>query len=187
MKVKIGNKGFKLEVAESDEDRIKGLSNRKELAEDNGMLFVYDDEDERSFHMKDTFVPLDVAFLDNGGVIQDIKEGVPENLNAITGHGRYVVEVPKGSGLNIGDILDIDDDEIALFAGGGQMKVLDEKGDVQMEIEGGERIVSRKETKTLIEKAKAAKSDKSDASYASLGKYIASVFGKQDGRDQEYV
>ena len=56
-----------------------------------------------------------------------------------------------------------------------------------MDLVGGERIVSRKETKVLIRKAKKALDSHSDSDYKSLGKYIFKVFKKQDSREPEYV
>ena len=56
-----------------------------------------------------------------------------------------------------------------------------------MELKGGERIVSRKETKVLIRKAKKALDSHSDNDYKSLGKYIFKVFKKQDSREPDYV
>jgi hypothetical protein len=72
------------------------------------------------------------------------------------------------------------------------MKVIDSKGNTQMELEGGERIVSRKETKMLIKKAKLAESVKNDPDKftkkcKSLGKYMFKVLRGQDSRDTEYV
>ena len=56
-----------------------------------------------------------------------------------------------------------------------------------MSLVGGERIVSRRETKVLIRKAKKALDSHSDNDYKSLGKYIFKVFKKQDEREPDYV
>jgi hypothetical protein len=56
-----------------------------------------------------------------------------------------------------------------------------------MELHGGERIVSRRETKVLIKKAMKARDSKEDKDYKALGKYIFKVFKKQDSREPEYV
>ena len=60
-------------------------------------------------------------------------------------------------------------------------------GGVQMELEGGERIVSRRETKILVKKAKKAYNSELDSDYKSLGKYMFKVLNKQDKREPEYV
>jgi len=67
------------------------------------------------------------------------------------------------------------------------MKVLAPDGSTQMNLKGGERIVSRKETKVLIRQAKKAYDSKSDSDYKRLGKYMFKVLNKQDSRDPEYV
>jgi len=72
------------------------------------------------------------------------------------------------------------------------MKVLAPDGSTQMLLQGGERIVSRKETRVLIKKAKKAESVKSDnnafdRACKSLGKYAFKVFYGQDHRDPQYV
>ena len=67
------------------------------------------------------------------------------------------------------------------------MKVIAPDGSVQMELEGGERIVSRRETKILVKKAQKAYKDKLDSSFKSLGKYMFKVLDGQDSRKPEYV
>ena len=67
------------------------------------------------------------------------------------------------------------------------MKVLAPDGSVQMSLQGGERIVSRKQTLILIRKAKTAYNSKTDKDYKSLGKYMFRVLKGQDNRDPEYV
>ena len=67
------------------------------------------------------------------------------------------------------------------------MKVLAPDGSTQMNLEGGERIISRKQTKILIKKAKKAKDSQSPNDFKSLGRYLFKVFKQQDNRDPEYV
>jgi bifunctional DNA-binding transcriptional regulator/antitoxin component of YhaV-PrlF toxin-antitoxin module len=62
----------------------------------------------------------------------------------------YVVELNQNSGIKVGDSLEFEDDDNIV------MKVLAPDGSTQMGLQGGERIVSRKETKVLIRKAKKA-------------------------------
>jgi len=68
---------LKLEIAENIRDLEKGLSNRSNLAEDEGMLFVFTKKPRiLTFWMKDTLIPLDLMFLDEDMVIQEIHEGL---------------------------------------------------------------------------------------------------------------
>lgn len=66
-KVTIKDKEFKLELALDDTKRFKGLSDRKEIAKDGGMLFVFKRAEEREFVMRDCPIPIDIIFLDASG------------------------------------------------------------------------------------------------------------------------
>jgi hypothetical protein len=71
--------GFKVaaELALTEEERSKGLMFRKELREDRGMLFVFEDGGEKNFWMKNTFVELDMIFLDKDLKVKKIFHRVP--------------------------------------------------------------------------------------------------------------
>jgi uncharacterized protein len=58
---------FTVDVVESPEDRARGLMFRKELKEDHGMLFIFERLAIHRFYMKNTFIPLDIVFLDRVG------------------------------------------------------------------------------------------------------------------------
>lgn len=58
---------FKLELALDNDKRFKGLSDRKEIAKDGGMLFVFTRAEEREFVMRDCPIPIDIIFLDGAG------------------------------------------------------------------------------------------------------------------------
>ncbi|MBD3247940.1 hypothetical protein GF382_01460 [Candidatus Falkowbacteria bacterium] len=76
-KVKIGGKEIKIEIADTPAKRKKGLSLRLKLCPDCGMLFVFEKEDRHTFWMKDTFIPLDMIFIDKNKRIVDIKKAEP--------------------------------------------------------------------------------------------------------------
>jgi uncharacterized membrane protein (UPF0127 family) len=65
--VTIRGRTFRLELAMTDADRIQGLSDRRELAADGGMLFVFPSQQPLAFVMRRCYVPIDVIFLDGGG------------------------------------------------------------------------------------------------------------------------
>ena len=89
-----------LETAVTDEEKARGLMNRESLDNDSGMIFIYDEADERSFWMKNTSIPLDMIFLTAEKSIRSIKEADPEpnvsdvNLKSYTSEGpaKYVIE-----------------------------------------------------------------------------------------------
>ena len=68
----INNKCFHLEIAETPEQRRTGLGFRASLPEDHGMLFVFDIEYQYGFWMKNTFIDLDIIWINKDGIIVDI-------------------------------------------------------------------------------------------------------------------
>lgn len=150
------------------------------------MLFVYDEPQDVSFWMKNTTIPLDIIFINEDEEVISVKQGTPMSEEPITeSNVQYVLEVNQNSGVQEGDELEMEDEESEDDL--QKMKVLAPDGTVQMELEGGERIVSRRETKILIKKAKKAYKSKDDKDYKALGRYIFKVFNKQDNREPEYV
>lgn len=181
--IQINNKTYKVQEAKTPEEREKGLQGVDYLPPYLGMLFYFDPpEAEASFWMKDTFIPLDIIFINEDQEVTSVQQGEPNSEQPIVGEDvAYVLEVNQGSGIKEGDSLEFEDDK------GPVMKVLAPDGSTQYELWGGERIVSRRETKILIKKAKRAELSQDDKDYKALGKYIFKVFDKQDNRDPEYV
>jgi len=71
-KFKINNRSLTLEVAITNDEKITGLQRREKINKNSGMLFVYDKEQFLRFWMKDTFIPLDLAYLNINGEIVEI-------------------------------------------------------------------------------------------------------------------
>ena len=101
---------FKVELAKSPEERAMGLMYRRSMAEDAGMFFVFEEEVMGSFWMKNTLIPLDIAFVRADGVIANIHENVePLTLDhrKSTEPVKYVLEVNGGQlsalGVKAGD------------------------------------------------------------------------------------
>ena len=182
--IKLGGQEYDIFIAKSEEQKQKGLQHFKSLPKDEGMLFVINESNpvETFFHMHNVPFPLDMIFMDDEFKVIDIKRGNPED-DKIEGIASYVLEVNADSGIKIGDEADIEDEEDEEYV----MKVLSPDGTVQMHLEGGERIVSRKETVVLIKKALKAASSKEDKDYKALGKYIFKVLKGQNERPAEYV
>ena len=181
--ITIGDKNYKVEIADTPEKQKKGLMGRESLPEDQGMLFVYEEPQEVSYWMKDTSIPLDIVFIDDDMEVISVREGKPMSEEPMVEKDvQYVLEVNKGSGIGVGDWLQLDNEDSPY-----QMHVLFPDGSSQMGLKGGERIVSRRETKILIKKAKKAEASKTDGAYRALGNYIFKVLKKQDSREPEYV
>lgn len=185
MKIEIGDKVYNVEIARTEEEKMKGLQGKTSLASDEGMLFIYEEPDTVAFWMKDTDIPLDIVFIDEDEEVISVKQGIPNDETLLEENDvMYVLEVNQNSGIQPGDELDeIDDDDLNIPT----MKVLAPDGSTQMELEGGERIFSRKNTRTLIKMAKRAYSSEADKDYKALGKKVFKYLHTQDTNTPEYV
>lgn len=186
MVITIGDKRYTVKEAKTDKEKIKGLQGIDKLPKDEGMLFYFDPNEEFSMWMKDTEIPLDIIFINDDYEVTKVYKGEPNDETLVSfPETAYVLEVNQNSGIEVGDELDIDDNSNPV------MKVLAPDGSVQINLWGGERIVSRRETKILIKKAKIAESFKDTPQFEnkciSLGKYIFKVIKGQDTRPAEYV
>lgn len=182
--ITIGDKKYKVEIADTPEKQEKGLMGRKSLPEDQGMLFIYDEPQDLSYWMKNTLISLDIIFIDDDMEVVSVKQGQPMSEEPITEDDvQYVLEVNSNSGIEEGDQLVVEDSDDKEYS----MHVLFPDGSTQMNLKGGERIVSRRETKILIKKAKKAEASKTDGAYRALGRYIFKVLKRQDSREPEYV
>ena len=183
--ITIGNKQYKVVEAKTDEEKRDGLQGVKNLAEDEGMIFYFDPPQRVEFWMHNTEVPLDIIYINEDQEVIEVYQGKPndDTLHSVE-DVAYVVEVNQGSGVQEGDDLEFENSEEDTKY---KMKVLAPDGSTQMNLEGGERIISRKQTKILIKKAKKAKDSQSPNDFKSLGRYLFKVFKQQDNRDPEYV
>jgi uncharacterized protein len=113
----VGDQTIQLEVARSPQEQATGLMYRTSLADDRGMLFVFNPPRPTQFWMKNTLIPLDMLFLKNGS-IQFISENVPPckadpcpSYGPITGDIDQVIELRAGRakelGLKVGDRLSV--------------------------------------------------------------------------------
>lgn len=91
-------KTLRIEVADTYPKREYGLMNRKKLASDGGMLFKFPYYNRLSFWMKDTYIPLDIAFIDDDGVVLQIESMSPMSTKAVVSDSpcKYALEVNKG-------------------------------------------------------------------------------------------
>ena len=90
---------YHVEVAKTDEEQAMGLMNRLDLKNNNGMLFLFDNEKKASFWMKNTFIPLDIIFINKNGSINRIyKNTKPKSLKRIKSKGEVlaVLEINAG-------------------------------------------------------------------------------------------
>jgi uncharacterized membrane protein (UPF0127 family) len=86
------------EVASTDATRTRGLMFRKELAPNSGMLFVFEQPSMQCFWMRNTLLPLSIAFILDDGTITNIADMAPmtENSHCSTAPVRYTLEMEQG-------------------------------------------------------------------------------------------
>ena len=98
LELNIKGKKIKAEVVRTEAEKARGLMFRQKLGKNEGMLFVYEKEERLSFWMKNTPIPLSIAFLDKSGMIVDIQDMVPFSLQTRVSAfpAQYALEVNQG-------------------------------------------------------------------------------------------
>ena len=87
-----------VEIPRNQTEFDMGLMFRESLEHNSGMLFVFEDIGEKFFHMKDTMIPLDVAFINEEGIVESIKQLEPLNTVPVSSDAEviYALEVNRG-------------------------------------------------------------------------------------------
>ncbi len=110
----IGDARLKVELAETEAQQQRGLMYRSKLGRNRGMLFVYDRSEVRSFWMKNTFIPLSIAFIDDDKEIVHITDMLPRTTDSHSSIRpcQYVLEVNRGwfdeNDVTVGDVVQFD-------------------------------------------------------------------------------
>lgn len=114
--VKINGVSISAEIANTPKTRTSGLSNRERLAEDSGMLFIFDNSGYHTFWMKDMNFPIDIIWIHDNRIV-DITENIPpEKDNKLTIYKpskpvKFVLEVNAGfsekNNFKVGDTVEI--------------------------------------------------------------------------------
>ncbi len=125
--VVIGGEGegveLTVELARTAGERNRGLMGREELPDNRGMLYVFPQDTEAAFWMKDTLIPLSIAFIAEDGAILDVQdmEALSEELHRSPQPHRYALEVNQGwfqeHGFEMGDRVEIPDSVSGATAG----------------------------------------------------------------------
>jgi uncharacterized membrane protein (UPF0127 family) len=98
-----------LEIPSTPEAFSAGLMFRESLGKDSGMLFIFKESGEKSFHMTNTTIPLDIAFINEDGIIESIKELKPLDETHVFSDAKvlYAIEVNRGwfteNNVQVGD------------------------------------------------------------------------------------
>lgn len=191
--IQIEDKTYNVQVVESEDEKVQGLSNTEELPL-NGMLFDYssDPQSELTFNTIDMNYPIDIIFINSNYEVTAVELGEPKSdeiIECIADEDEsiiYVLETNANSGIKVGDEFeiedeDVDDDEV------NKMYIIGSDGNPQFELVGGERIFSRIHTRKLIKLAKRANKSKKDSDYKKLGKTLFKFIEIQNTQEPEYV
>lgn len=95
-----GEARFAIELADTPQERARGLMYRETLPRGAGMLFVYERPQRASFWMKNTLIPLDMIFIDRSGNVSRVHDSaIPGDLTAIEGGDRVFAVLEINGGL----------------------------------------------------------------------------------------
>ena len=96
--IKVAGHALRVEIAASDAERERGLMNRRSMGANDGMLFIFAEPAYHAMWMKNTLIPLSVAFVDRDGVILNILDMEPQTLDThmSAGPSIYAIETNKG-------------------------------------------------------------------------------------------
>ena len=105
---------LRIEIPQTPGEFKTGLMFRESLESDSGMLFIFDESGEKSFHMRHTTIPLDIAFISEEGVIESIKELEPLRSSPVYSDAdvMFALEVNRGwfaeNNVEAGDVLNVE-------------------------------------------------------------------------------
>lgn len=88
-----------IEFAENDYERETGLMYRQSMEDDQGMLFIYSNEAPRNFHMKNTYIPLDIIFYSADSIVVSVQENAQPHDETSLPSGepaQFILEVNAG-------------------------------------------------------------------------------------------
>ena len=190
IKLEINDNEYNVLVAQSEEEKERGLQDVIELEDNEGMLFIYSEPQTLEFWMHGTEIPLDIIFIDEDWEVKSVQQGKPFDDTILSCDDvQYVLELNQNSGVKEGDEIEVEDDELnpGRDLRSKHMEIYGPDGKVQAEIVGGERIISINETRVLVRKARKAAKTQKESDYKSLGRYLFNVLKKQDEREPEYV
>lgn len=195
MRLKIGDIDFTIKVADTPERRERGLQGISEIPKLHGLLLKWEKPEVVSITMENMTIPLGLVFISNDKV-QNVLNAEP---------GQAGIGINKKSDMvleaNLEDVATISKNESVEFMskkkeGGsidyiegdvpaeGQLHVLDDKGVVQGNLNGNERVFSRTHTKQLYNLASKCEGE---GDFKKVGRAMVRMINKQDTQKQEYT
>lgn len=197
MKLKVGKKQFDVHVANDDASRTQGLKGIKKVPKGKGLLLKWDEPIQASITMDGVDVPLGLIFA-HGGKVQEVREakvGQPDIMikepsdMVFEANMEELKDIKKGDEISLigtkqeGGIIDFIEDGVRAE---GNLHILDDKGVVQGNLKGNERVFSRPHTKQLYNLARKIEGQPEDKYFKALGKAVFNMITKQDAQVPEY-
>ena len=112
LSLKVAGIPLSVEIASDEESIKKGLMHRDKLDSESGMLFIFPEASQQSFWMKNTNIPLSIAYVDEDNKILNIADMTPHDTNGVhsQGNARCAIEANKGwfesKGIKPGDYVE---------------------------------------------------------------------------------
>jgi hypothetical protein len=109
LSLKVAGIPLNVEIAEDEESIKKGLMHRDELDSESGMLFIFSEPSQQSFWMKNTNIPLSIAYIDENNNILNIEDMMPHDTNGVHSQGKAKCAIEanqgwfKSKGIKTGD------------------------------------------------------------------------------------
>lgn len=113
VRMQIGRETFTLEVAATGKARQIGLMHRRSMPQDRGMVFAFPQAQPLGFWMKNTYIPLDIVYLDENGKVVSVKQMKPLDESRVESDApaKYAIELNQGAaqraGVKVGDVLNV--------------------------------------------------------------------------------
>lgn len=194
IKIEIADKEYNVLVAKTEQERSEGLGLVESMRDNEGMIFIIPEgQGQVIFNTEEMEFDIDIVFINQDNEVYNVVLGKAHSSEVIistpkkSDTTKYVLEVNSHSGIKVGDELEFDDEIEVDEEEIDKMYILGSDGKPQMDLLGGERIFSRRNSRILVKKAKKANKEKSDSAYKSLGKYMFKVLKEQDERPEEYT
>ena len=123
--LRVGNASVRMEVALTPDEQMQGLMYRDFLPANQGMLFIHQMPGRMKFWMKNTYIPLEIGFFNENGILREIHPMHPQDLTMVASRGfkmKFALEVNRGwferNNVKLGDKLRIKDVKRAMKARG---------------------------------------------------------------------
>ncbi len=184
-----------VEIPSTPESFSAGLMFRESLDRDSGMLFVFDEVGEKSFHMRNTTIPLDIAFINEEGIIESIKELKPLDETYVYSDAEvlYALEVNRGwfeeNNIKVGDsiISELNTKDVKKLAKASVLSTSDNPVDQdrararQVDVDYKDLLRQRK-----LKKVKVGRSEKNESSQTRYYKQELKSLGqfRQDAKSR---